>query len=192
MQVWQHSCDVFLFLVIERLPVCLFFLSMHYQLLNVVEAGWNQTLVISVLERWLFEEKIKGVFQADGASPLEALLLQHHQVNEYRQPQIILSLRKRICSMEMTHLITSPCRDIHALVYTCQVMHRETTETFYTKSPLFSVSYLLDTFFYCYCVSFIYRSKWFDVIMTVLASAHPSGRTAHVIYLLIICTSKLI
>lgn len=119
---------------------------MHYQLLNVVEAGSNQPLVISVFERRL-QKKIKGVFQADGASPLEALLLQHHQVNEYRQPQIILSLRKRICSMKMTHLITSPCRDIHALVYTCQVMHRETTVTFYAKSPLFSESYLLDTFF---------------------------------------------
>lgn len=60
----------------------------------------------------------KGVFQADAASPLEALLLQHHQVNEYRQPQIILSLRKRIYSMEMTHLITSPCHDTHTLLFT--------------------------------------------------------------------------
>lgn len=105
---------------------------------------------------WLYQclsdesKNIEGVFQADGASPLEALLLQHHQFNEYRQPQFILSLKKRISSMEMTHLITSPCHDIHAL--------------------LFSASYLLGTFFITTgCPVYIVLYKWFDV-MTCLGS----------------------
>lgn len=65
------------------------------------------------------EEKTSVMlFQADGASPLEALLLQHLQIDEYRQPQIIISLRKKISSMRMTHLITSSCHNIHALQFT--------------------------------------------------------------------------
>ncbi len=63
-------------------------------------------------------KKIEGVFQADGASPLEALLLQHHQVNEYRQPQIILSLRKRISSMKW-HISSHP----HLMTYMLSCLH---------------------------------------------------------------------
>jgi len=117
MQVWQHSCDVFPFFGNRAITWC------SSYLLNVVEAGWNQTLVIQyqcLSDDSKKTKTLKGVFQADGASPLEALLLQHHQVNEYRQPQIILSLRKRICSMKMTHPITSPC---HESWHTCSRLH---------------------------------------------------------------------
>jgi len=163
------------------------------------ECGWSRLkpdfgYTISVLERRLKKKtkKLKGVFQADGASPLEALLLQHHQVNEYRQPQIILSLRKRICSMKMTHLITSPC---HESWHTCSRLHLPSNASWNHRdilSKIPSVISKLSAWHLLLCILYIYMSKWFDVIMTVLASAHPSGRTAHVIYLLIICASNLI
>lgn len=64
-------------------------------------------------------------------------------------------------------------------VYTCQVMHRETTVTFYAKSVLFSASYLLGTFF------ITIRCPAYIVLYNDMLGQH-------VIYLLIICASKLI
>jgi len=40
MQVWQHSCDVFPFFGNRAITWC------SSYLVNMVEAGWNQTLVI--------------------------------------------------------------------------------------------------------------------------------------------------
>lgn len=123
---------------------------------------------------WLYQcsnyskKKTEGVFQADGASPLEALLLQHHQVNEYRQPQIILSLRKRISSMKMTHLITS-----HVMRYMLSCLHLPSNASQNHRDILCKIRSVfseLSAFFYYDWVFCIYWSKWFDVMMTCLDS----------------------
>lgn len=110
----------------------------------MVEAGWNQTLVISVLERRL--QKNWGCIPSRwGKSPRGIVIATSSSqwiqtATNYFKPQEENLLH------EMTHLITSPSHTCSP-VYTCQVMHRETTVTFNVKSILFSASYLLGTFF---------------------------------------------
>lgn len=130
----------------------------------MVEAGWNQTLVISVLERRL--QKNWGCIPSRwGKSPRGIVIATSSSqwiqtATNYFKPQQENLLHENDTSH---HILISwhTCSP----VYTCQVMHRETTVTFYAKSVLFSASYLLGTFFITIgCPVYIVLYKWFDVI----------------------------
>lgn len=138
----------FLFLIIELLPVC----SLYICTLPAVKCGWSRLKPdFGYISTWATTQKKKKKNQGCipsrwGKSPRGIVIATSSSqwiqtATNYFKPQEENLLHEN----DISHHIPMSWHTC-SLVYTCQVMHRETTVTFYAKSLLSSVSYLLDAF----------------------------------------------